>query len=106
MDEDDDDRADRAGLAAERTDIAWSRSALAIVACSAAILRRVPKTSRATTIVLILSILMMLTAASLILRRRITADERDPAIDRSRQRLQYVATMTSLTGALCLVVML
>ena len=94
------------GLAAERTDIAWSRSALALVTCVAAVLRRVPNMSRATGVALVVTVLAMLVAASLVMRRRIAAHERDPAIVVARLRLRNLALLTSFAGALCLAVML
>lgn len=93
------------GLAAERTDIAWSRSALALVACAAAVVRRVPNMNRAVSVGLALAVLVMLAAASLLLRRRLAAHERDPAIVRTQLRLRNFALLTSFTGALCMTVM-
>jgi uncharacterized membrane protein YidH (DUF202 family) len=93
------------GLAAERTDIAWSRSALALVTCTAAVLKRVPHMSRAESIGLVVAVAAMLAAASLLLRRRIAGHQRDPAIVMSRLRLRNVALLTTFTGALCLAVM-
>jgi uncharacterized membrane protein YidH (DUF202 family) len=94
------------GLAAERTDIAWSRSALALVTCVAVVLRRVPNMSRATGVGLVVVVMVMLGGASLLLRRRIAAHERDPAIVLARLRLRNLALLTSFTGVLCLAVML
>ena len=97
--------ADR-GLAAERTDIAWSRTALALVTCAAAVMRRVPEAAQGRFLALVIFVVVTLIGASLLLRQRLAAHERDPAVVVTRLRLRNVAAMTSLTGALCLVVML
>lgn len=94
------------GLAAERTDIAWSRSALALVTCAAAVLRSVPDMQRATAVGLVLVVLVMLVGVGLMMRRRLATHERDPGIVRARLRLRNLAFMTSFTGVLCLSVLL
>jgi uncharacterized membrane protein YidH (DUF202 family) len=102
----DQDGAPDTGLAAERTDIAWSRSALALVTCVAVVMRRVPSMSRAASVGLVVTVVLMLAGAGFLLRRRLAAHERDPAIVVARLRLRNLAILTSLTGALCMAVML
>ena len=94
------------GLATERTNIAWSRSALALVACAAAVLRRVPAMSRATGVALVLTVAAMVLGGGYLLRRRLGAQPEPSGIELSRQRLRNMAVMTSFTAALCFVVML
>lgn len=94
------------GLATERTNIAWSRSALALVACAAAVLRRVPAMSRATGIALVLTVGAMVLGGSFLLRSRLGAEEDRSGIELTRLRLRNMAVMTSFTAALCFAVML
>lgn len=94
------------GLATERTNIAWSRSALALVACAAAVLRRVPSMPRATGVALVLTVTAMVLGGSYLLRKRLGAQADRADIEVSRLRLRNMAVMTSFTAALCFVVML
>lgn len=93
------------GLATERTNIAWSRSALALVACAGAVLRRVPAMSRASGIALVVTVAAMVLGGSYLLRTRLGAATDAPDIELSRVRLRNMAVMTSFTAAVCFAVM-
>jgi uncharacterized membrane protein YidH (DUF202 family) len=90
------------GLTAERTEIAWGRSGLAIVACAAAVLRRVPTSSQFANVAIAFVLVSMVAAPAMVLRRR-RAHDRGIAPWEERQ-LRDLALLSSLVGAVCLVV--
>jgi hypothetical protein len=94
------------GLAAERTQIAWGRNALAFATCLAIALRRVPSMSHWTAFGLLLVAAVTIAAITVVLRHRLVANAAAPAIDVTQIRLRNVAVLTSAIGAVCLVVVL
>ena len=98
----DDDR----GLAAERTEIAWGRSGLAIATCLAVVLRRVPSMSSGQLAGVVIGVAVVLGAFVLLsgVRPLRLVDHRPIAV--ARHRLRQQAIVTSMVGVLCLAVML
>ena len=96
-----------AGLAAERTDIAWARSGLAIVTCLAAVLRRVPS-MRADERYGLLAVLAVGVVSILVVTRRHShsASSMLAPIDTTAARLRSVAGAGTAVGLLCLAVVL
>ena len=88
------------GLAAERTDLAWNRSALALLACGAAVLKGFPPAGLSArhvvgAVILVLGGLTWVLGAYAA-RRRSSSATRTAAI---RQDLLPVALGTSVVGA-------
>lgn len=93
------------GLAAERTDIAWARSGLAVVVCLAAILRRVPamQATHRWALFVVLPVAVLIVAGVTARTQHHAASEL-PAIDTTALRLRTVAWSIVAVGVLCLVV--
>jgi hypothetical protein len=93
------------GLAAERTDIAWARSGLAVVVCLAAIMRRVPamQASHRWAVFAVLPVGVAIVAA-VTARSQHHAASTLPEIDTTALRLRSVAWSIVAVGVLCLVV--
>jgi uncharacterized membrane protein YidH (DUF202 family) len=92
------------GLTAERTEIAWGRSGLAIVACAAAVLRRVPTSSQFANVAIAFVLVSMVAAPAMVLRRRRAHDRGIAPWEERRRQLRDLALLSSLVGAVCLVV--
>jgi uncharacterized membrane protein YidH (DUF202 family) len=93
-------------LAAERTEIAWGRTGLAVAACVAVTLRRVPSMSGGELTVVVLGVALVLGAVLVVLSARLSRsrDERPIAVVRDRLRRQ--AMVTSMVGIFCLVIVI
>ena len=95
--------ADDASLAAERTEIAWGRTGLAIAACLAVVLRRVPAMSSGELAVVVLGTAVALGALVLVLGVRPGRTGLGHQTAVVRERLRRQAIVTSMVGVLCLV---
>jgi uncharacterized membrane protein YidH (DUF202 family) len=95
------------GLAAERTDIAWARSALAAMACLAALLRRVP-TYGAVARYACIGAVMALMVVIVVFERANVRRRADPAytIDHALVHLRHVASVVFGVGVLCFAVVM
>lgn len=94
------------GLAAERTEAAWSRSGLALVVCIAAIMKRVPAMQvahRWAILVAIPAVVALVVVMTVRSQRR--AAPGMPTIDVTAQRLQRVAWNVAGVGVLCFAVL-
>jgi len=96
------------GVAGERTDLAWTRSGLAVLAASAALVRRVMhefELQSVTAVVLaIVAGLAAIGLASLLYSRVFAVPTRDPERTVGPERLQRVAYGTAAFGALAAVI--
>lgn len=95
------------GLAAERTDIAWARSGLAVVVCLAAIMKRVPamQASHRWAVFVVVPVAVAIVALVTSRSQHHAAMEL-PAIDAVAVRLRSVAWSIGGVGVLCLAVVL
>jgi uncharacterized membrane protein YidH (DUF202 family) len=98
--------ADDTSLAAERTEIAWGRTGLAIAACLAVVLRRVPALSRGELVAVVGATAVVLGVLVVALGVRAGRVRRDDPAATVRERLRRQAVITSMVGVLCLVVVL
>ncbi len=95
------------GLAAERTEAAWSRSGLALVVCIAAIMKRVPAmhvTHRWAILVAIPVVVAVVMVFTMRGERRVRRGH--APIDATAARLHSVAWNVTGVGVLCLAVVL
>jgi uncharacterized membrane protein YidH (DUF202 family) len=98
--------ADDRGLAAERTEIAWGRTGLAIAACLAVVLRRVPALSSGELAAVVLATAVAVGALVGVLGVRPGRAHREHPTAVVRERLRRQAIVTSMVGVLCLLVVL
>ena len=89
------------GLAAERTDLAWNRSALALLACGAAVLKGFPP-ARLSASHVVGAVILVLGAFTWVLGAHADRRRSRPATARAvatRQDLLPVALGTTVVGA-------
>jgi len=95
------------GLAAERTDIAWARSGLAILTCLAAVLKRVPSMGVGERYGIVSVFAMaVVSIAAVTWRRPHAAVGPLPVIDATALRLARVARNATAVALLCFAVVL